>query len=159
MFFTITSIVFFFIAIIVSQFIADPNLKVAYWLMLFLLYISYANIYMSIYFYIKLRSSPGLQGPRGDQGEPGPDGSDGVCEIIPSCNIANCKGLIESTLEKNISDYKSIKDKIEENIELNSDEKNILRKMNQYIDVLTPICEDGSKNKTEFVEYIEKSIK
>tara|TARA_B100001093_G_scaffold504068_1_gene559347 strand:- start:630 stop:1109 length:480 start_codon:yes stop_codon:yes gene_type:complete len=159
MFFTISSIIFFFIAIIISQFIADPNLKVAYWLMLFLLYISYANIYMSTYFYIKLRSQPGIQGPRGDQGEPGPDGSDGVCEIIPSCNIANCKGLIEDVLKKNITEYNSIISKKNDNIELNTEDKKILRKVNQYIDTLVPMCEEGSKSKTEFVNYIEKSLK
>ena len=114
---------------------------------------------MSINFYVRLRSSPGIQGPRGDQGPPGPNGKDGVCEIIPSCNISNCKGLIESTLENNISEFKMIKNKINDSIELNFEEKKILRKMNQYIDVLTPICEEGSKSKTEFVKYIEDSIK
>ena len=68
MWYTLGSLFYFFLAIIVSQFIADRNIKIAYWLMLFLLHISLSNIYMSTYFYIKLRETPGIKGQRGDPG-------------------------------------------------------------------------------------------
>ena len=97
---TLTTIVFFFIAIIVSQFISDMNLRVSYWLMLLLFYISCANIYMSAYFYAKLRSQSGLQGERGDPGDSGPRGSNGTCIITPNCGIVNCRNLIETEISK-----------------------------------------------------------
>ena len=54
MWYTVLSLIYFMIATIISQYIIDRNLRVTYWLMLFLLHISLSNIYMSTYFYIKL---------------------------------------------------------------------------------------------------------
>jgi hypothetical protein len=158
MWYTISSLIYFFIAIIVSQFISDPNLKISYWLMLFLLHISLSNIYMSTYFYVKLRETPGIKGERGDPGEKGPDGSDGVCVISPSCGIANCRGLIEKELVKEVPEYKTIKTKIEQSIILTDDEKRILGKMNDFIDVLIQVCESGKMTKSEFLSHIKKSL-
>ncbi len=155
---TISTIVFFFIAIIVSQFIADMNLKTAYWLMLLLLYISCANIYMSAYFYAKLRSQSGLIGARGDPGDPGPRGSNGVCVITPNCGIVNCRDLIEKEIAKRISVYKKIKNDIENGNMLKSDQKKILRKINTFIDILIPVCESGKMTKTEFISHIDETI-
>lgn len=158
MWYTISSLFYFFIAIIVSQFIKDPNLKVAYWLMLFLLHVSLSNIYMSTYFYIKLRETPGIKGARGEPGEKGPDGSNGVCVISPSCNIANCKDVINKELVKQIPEYKTIRNKIENSIMLNDNEKRILMKMNDYIDLLIPVCESGKMTKSEFITHIKNSL-
>ena len=158
MIFTITSVVGFFITIIISQFIEDYNLKVAYWLMLFLLYISYANIYMSSYFYSKLRSQPGKQGPRGSPGTQGANGSDGVCDITPNCNIVNCKDLIEKTLKEAYPEYAKIVSKMDESFQLTGEETRMIEQMNQYIDLLTPVCNSTKKTKDQFVSYIKDSI-
>ncbi len=158
MWYTIGSLFYFFIAIIVSQFIKDPNLKIAYWLMLFLLHISLSNIYMSTYFYIKLRETPGIKGERGDPGEKGPDGSNGVCVISPSCGIANCRDLIDKELVKDIPEYAKIRNKISKSIMLNDDEKRILSKLNDFTDLLIPMCESGKMTKSEFVTHIKNSL-
>ncbi len=158
MWYTIGSLFYFFIAIVVAQFIVDPNLKIAYWLMLFLLHISLSNIYMSTYFYIKLREFPGIQGPRGPPGDPGPKGSDGVCVISPSCNIANCRGLIQKELAKEIPEFKTILNKRKNSINLTDDEKRILQKMNGYVDILLPVCENSNMTKREFISHIKKSL-
>lgn len=158
MWYTISSLFYFFIAIIVSQFIKDSNLKIAYWLMLFLLHISLSNIYMSTYFYIKLRETPGIKGERGDPGEKGPDGSNGVCVISPSCGIANCRDLIDKELVKNIPEYAKIRNKISKSIMLNDDEKRILSKLNDFTDLLIPMCESGKMTKSEFVTHIKNSL-
>jgi|TARA_B110000881_G_C18428269_1_gene439527 hypothetical protein len=158
MLFTISTVVFFFIAIIISQFIADMNLKIAYWLMLLLLYISCANIYISAYFYAKLRSQSGLQGKRGDPGDSGPRGSNGVCVITPNCGIVNCRSLIEKEISSRITVYKKIKDDIKNGNMLSSDQKKILRKINTFIDVLIPVCESGKMTKSEFITHIDETI-
>ena len=157
MLFTISTIVFFFIAIIVSQFIFDPNLKIAYWLMLMLLYISFSNIYMSAYFYAKLRSQPGLKGPEVIR-ERGPRGSNGSCIITPNCGIVNCRNLIENEIEKRLTVYKYIKNDIKNGNILKDDQKKILRKINSFIDVLIPVCESGKMTKTEFISHIDQTI-
>jgi hypothetical protein len=158
MWYTIGSIFYFFLAIILSQFIAEPNLKITYWLMLFLLHISLSNIYMSTYFYIKLRETPGIKGERGSPGVKGQKGSNGVCVVSPSCGIANCRGLIEKEMIKRIVEYKDIKNKISQSIMLNADDKRILNKLNGYIDVLLPICESGKMSKSEFINHIKNSL-
>ena len=84
-----------FLGIIIGQTINDIQLKLCYWLILFLFFITVTNIYITLHFYKKLREDPGIKGPRGDPGESGPKGSDGVCSLSTSCNINDCKGYIE----------------------------------------------------------------
>lgn len=158
MWYTLGSLFYFFLAIIVSQFIADRNMKIAYWLMLFLLHISLSNIYMSTYFYIKLRETPGIKGPRGDPGEMGSNGSNGVCVVSPSCGIANCRDLIDKEMVKQVPEYGTIRNKISGSIMLTDDEKRILSKLNDFIDILIPVCESGKMTKSEFVSHIKNSL-
>jgi len=158
MWYTLGSIFYFFLAIIVSQFIADRNIKIAYWLMLFLLHISLSNIYMSTYFYIKLRETPGIKGQRGDPGEMGSNGSNGVCVVSPSCGIANCRDLIDKEMVKQVPEYGTIRNKISGSIMLTDDEKRILSKLNDFIDILIPVCESGKMTKSEFVSHIKNSL-
>ena len=158
MWYTLGSLFYFFLAIIVSQFIEDRNIKIAYWLMLFLLHISLSNIYMSTYFYIKLRETPGIKGPRGDPGEMGSNGSNGVCVVSPSCGIANCRDLIDKEMVKQVPEYGTIRNKISGSIMLTDDEKRILSKLNDFIDILIPVCESGKMTKSEFVSHIKNSL-
>ena len=158
MWYTLGSIFYFFLAIIVSQFIEDRNIKIAYWLMLFLLHISLSNIYMSTYFYIKLRETPGIKGERGDPGEMGSNGSNGVCVVSPSCGIANCRDLIDKEIVKQVPEYGTIRNKISGSIMLTDDEKRILSKLNDFIDILIPVCESGKMTKSEFVSHIKNSL-
>jgi len=158
MWYTLGSLFYFFLAIIVSQFIADRNIKIAYWLMLFLLHISLSNIYMSTYFYIKLRETPGIKGQRGDPGEMGSNGSNGVCVVSPSCGIANCRDLIDKEMVKQVPEYGTIRNKISSSIMLTDDEKRILSKLNDFIDILIPVCESGKMTKSEFVSHIKNSL-
>jgi len=158
MWYTLGSLFYFFLAIIVSQFIADRNIKIAYWLMLFLLHISLSNIYMSTYFYIKLRETPGIKGERGDPGEMGSNGSNGVCVVSPSCGIANCRDLIDKEMVKQVPEYGTIRNKISGSIMLTDDEKRILSKLNDFIDILIPVCESGKMTKSEFVSHIKNSL-
>lgn len=135
MFFTISTIVFFFLAIIISQFILDPNLRIAYWLMLLLIYVSFSNIMLSTYFYIKLREQPGLQGDRGSSGEKGPKGSDGVCIVQPECGPVQNKynTIIEEEIRKINKDYDDIITKNEKGILLNDSDKKLKQVVDDFI--------------------------
>ena len=158
MIYFIIVMVFLFIILIVNQFLKDPNLKIAYWLLMFLFFISISNIYLSIIFYKKIRNEPGLIGPDGNSGDTGMNGSDGVCTLSTSCGISNCKLVIESELIKIFPIYKKIKSKLKRNIVLSGEEKKALNKINSYIDILLPVCESGKFNKKEFLDHIYNSV-
>ena len=93
---TIIALTIVFLSIIINKFIVDPQLQYIYWLVVFLLFVSVSNIYMTMHYYVKLRNEPGIKGERGDPGEKGQGGSTGVCEINTGCGaIQNCRDLIE----------------------------------------------------------------
>ena len=58
--------------------------------------LSIINIYLSIYYYIKLRSQRGTQGPRGPRGNKGQRGDSGVCAASETCQIDknDCRDLL-----------------------------------------------------------------
>ena len=156
----ITLVTFFmFIALIMNQFIYDPTLKICYWLVMFLVFITGLNVFLSIHFYKKLREDVGIQGARGPPGDKGPTGSDGVCVLSTSCGIANCRGVIEREFLKIFPEYKRINEKLDRSILLNDNDKKILKQINSKIDILMPICENGDYNKKEFLEHIHKSYR
>lgn len=135
MLFTIITVAFIFISLVISQFITDPNLKIAFWLMLVLIYVSYANIHLSSYFYAKLREQPGLQGERGNAGERGPQGSNGVCIVQEKCGAVEnqLQELFQSEIKKQNESYRKIMVKNDNGIELTDDEDNIKKIIDHYI--------------------------
>ena len=142
MLFTISTIFFFFISIIISQFIIDPNLKIAYCLMLLLVYISLSNIYMSFYFYNKLRAQPGLRGERGNSGELGARGSDGVCIVQPECGIIDYNKMIKDLLRTLDTNYDSILTKDTNGIMLEDEEKQIKSSIEDYVHSIQTLAEN-----------------
>lgn len=144
---------------VLNQFIEDVTLRLCFWLLVLLLFITFSNIYMSFYYYKKLREEDGLQGPRGDPGKKGPIGSNGVCKLSTSCGISNCRKVIEREFSNIFPEYQKIREKIDRNIILNDTDKKILAKINGKVDVLIPVCESGNYNKTEFLEHIRDSYK
>lgn len=158
MLFTISTIIFFFIAIIVSQFILDPNLKIAYWLMLLLVYISLSNIYLSVYFYLKLRANPGIRGERGDQGEQGPRGSDGVCIVQPECGIVDYNRMIKDLLRTLDANYDSILTKETNGIVLNGDEKQIKGSIEDYIHSIQTVAQEEKWTLENLKSHINKTF-
>lgn len=146
-------------AIVLNQFIEDNTLKLCFWLLIFLLFITISNIYLSFYYFKKLREEDGMQGPRGEPGEKGPKGSNGVCKLSTSCGISNCRKVIERELANIFPEYNKIREKMDRNIILNDKDKKILTKINAKVDVLIPVCESGNFNKKEFLEHIRDSYK
>ena len=158
---TIIALTIVFLSIIINKFIVDPQLQYIYWLVVFLLFVSVSNIYMTMYYYIKLRNEPGIKGERGDPGEKGQVGSNGVCEINTGCGaIENCRDLIEEELLTLMPEYANVlKKRDEEKKELNAKDNSILRQVNGYIGLLEPKCKSGRYTVEEMKKLIADSFK
>lgn len=161
MIYTVMVLTIIFISIIISKFIVNPDLQYIYWLVVFLLFVSVSNIYMTMYYYVKLRNDPGIKGERGDAGEKGQPGSNGVCEINTSCNaVQDCRGLIEDKLKEKMPEYRSVLDKRDKNREtLNAKDNSILRQVNGYVSILEPKCKSGRYTLEEMEKLIDDSFK
>ena len=156
------SIFYVFLTIIIGHLITDNNIKVVFFAVMFLLYISCYNIFITFKYYVKLRNNPGIKGDRGDPGKSGQLGSNGVCSMAKNCGISNCRKLIKDTIADTFPEYKVILNKQSKNLELNTNEKKQLRHINTYIDILIPQCEifdpDGSDPIEEFRQIIKNTI-
>ena len=158
---TIIALTIVFLSIIINKFIVDPQLQYIYWLVVFLLFVSVSNIYMTMYYYVKLRNEPGIKGERGDPGEKGQVGSNGVCEINTGCGaIENCRDLIEEELLTLMPEYANVlKKRDEEKKELNAKDNSILRQVNGYVGLLEPKCKSGRYTLEEMKKLIADSFK
>ncbi len=143
MFYWLYSVLYIFLTIIISSLIIEQNLKLIFFLIMFLLYISIYNIFITFDYYIKLRNNPGIKGDRGNPGDSGQNGNNGVCTMAKGCGIANCRKLIVDELSNTFPEYKNIRKKISKSIELSHNEKKQLRQINTYIDILIPQCEQA----------------
>ena len=87
-------IILFVIFYIISP--KEPGIKTTYWMVIGLACLSIINIYLSIYYYIKLRSQKGISGTRGPRGNKGSKGDTGVCASSERCQIDKneCKDLL-----------------------------------------------------------------
>jgi hypothetical protein len=152
-----------FITIIISQLVISPNIRLVFYLAMILLFVSLNNIFFSVLYYIKLRNSKGIKGDRGNPGDEGQDGSNGVCLMSKNCGIVNCRELIVEKLEKKFPEYVTINEKINTNLKLDDNEKAKKKKMEDYINILLPQCEnydiDESNGLDGFVKIINATIK
>lgn len=150
-------ILFIFLAIIVSQFIKGVKLKLMYWMIMILLFITFMNIYMTVTYYISMRNNPGVQGPRGNPGKIGLKGPPGVCTINTSCKqVYDCKNLIQTKIKEKSLEYRKVLKKVDNNVTLNDNDKQILSNVNEYIDLLDIKCKN--MNKEELLTELEKSL-
>ena len=146
-----------------SSFIEGSKLKIMYWLVVTLLFISVFNIYLTTKYYIKLRNEPGIRGERGDPGLQGDKGSKGVCVINTQCmGTEDCRDLIDRKIldlsEKYISsEYPDIVKKRDDGIKLNSREKDIYDKVNNLASIMESKCDKFTPE--EIVSKLEKALK
>ena len=152
------AVLYVFFSIIIGQFFIEQDLKLIYFMVMFLLYISLTNIYTSTKYYIKLRNLRGIKGDRGDPGDSGQKGSNGVCIMSNKCGLINCRKLIIDELKTRLPAYKAIRKKIHNNEELNGGDKLILEKVNSYIDILSPQCEQYEGGPEQFKVIIKDTI-
>ena len=80
-------LIVFIIAFSISFFILETKYRIAYYMILALLFLSGLNIYLSIVYYIQLRNTPGIPGVQGDKGPTGVKGAPGKCSFTSTCGI------------------------------------------------------------------------
>jgi hypothetical protein len=77
--------------------IPETKYKIAYYMILMLLFLSVLNIYLSVVYYIQLRNDPGIHGPQGSKGVKGSKGAPGKCSFTEKCGINNARQIILDT--------------------------------------------------------------
>ena len=87
-------LIIFIIAFSISFFIPEMKYRIAYYMILALLFLSALNIYLSIVYYIQLRNTPGIPGVQGDKGAPGTKGAPGRCSFSSTCSIKDSRNKI-----------------------------------------------------------------
>jgi hypothetical protein len=88
------------IIITVSFFIQEPSYKLAYFMIIGLGFLCLLNIYLTVFYYIKIRNSEGTPGPMGPKGNKGPKGEPGKCSFSQTCGISNPRTKIIDTASK-----------------------------------------------------------
>ena len=87
-------LIVFIIFFSISFFIPETKYRIAYYMILALLFLSGLNIYLSVVYYIQLRNTPGVAGTQGDKGPTGVKGSPGRCSFSETCKIKDARGKI-----------------------------------------------------------------
>lgn len=87
-------LIVFIIFFSISFFIPETKYRIAYYMILALLFLSGLNIYLSIVYYIQLRNTPGVAGTQGDKGPTGVKGAPGRCSFSETCEIKDARNKI-----------------------------------------------------------------
>ena len=88
------------IVVSISFFISEPSYKLAYFMIVGLAFLCLLNIYLTVFYYIKIRNTEGTPGPMGPKGNRGPKGEPGKCSFSETCGIQNPKQKILDTASK-----------------------------------------------------------
>jgi len=153
-------ILIYVILLVISQFIDDFNLRIAYWFVVALATLTIMNIYLSISYYIKLRSDPGSPGPRGAKGEMGPKGHTGKCTFSDECGISKCPQKIYSMAEDLYSSA-GISRKCLENPKKNCDSHELREKalpIHNQVEMLIKQCKNTKRAEEDFMRKIRPQV-
>ena len=88
------------IVVTISFFITEPSYKLAYFMIIGLAFLCLLNIYLTVFYYIKIRNSDGNPGPMGPKGIRGPKGEPGKCSFSETCGISDPRTKILDTASK-----------------------------------------------------------
>ena len=97
-------LIFSIIFISIGFMIPETKYKIAYYMILILLFLSILNIYLSVVYYIQLRNDTGIPGAQGTKGVKGSKGSPGKCSYTESCGITNARDMILDVASSMYSD-------------------------------------------------------
>ena len=154
----------FMILIAVGFMIRDKNLRISYILIIALGIFTFFNVYMTIKYYSKLRSTVGKQGPQGPKGPKGPQGEPGVCTFSEKCGIDDAKESILSEIEIRREFEDMFEDESQYNIFLNYlrdgvEGPNITENMKQVKILVNEIILNAKTTKIEKDDYYNKVFK
>jgi hypothetical protein len=154
---TVLLIIIFLITLIFSFSIEEVTLKICYWLVVFLLGLTFFNIILSISYYVKLRNDPGVKGPRGPPGRKGPKGIPGMCAMEDECGRDSCRAKIEEAVKLAFPD---IDGNCLSNLEQcqSPDQKQQISIISNQIDKLETLCKQSNEPVSIFVSGIKPQI-
>lgn len=149
-------VIILIVFIVISLFIEEFRLKLAYWLVVVLFVLSITNMYMSIVYYIKLREDPGIPGPRGAKGDQGPSGDIGKCTFSDKCGIENCEEKIYNIA----SDYYSSipLECLKDNTKCNENDAEKALPITNQINMLIEECKKTQTAESDFILRITPVI-
>jgi hypothetical protein len=149
-------ILIFIVFMVINFFITDPKMKLAYWFVVGLLFLTVMNIYMSIIYYIKLREDPGEPGPRGPKGQRGPQGDIGKCTFSETCGIQNCSEKIYGIGSKY---YPNINiECLKDTTKCSNEEKDKAIPVSNVLKTLISECESTQRSEDDFIRKITPLI-
>lgn len=152
------AIFYVFFAIILSQFVRGAKLKIVYWMIMVLLFVTCLNIYLTARYYINIRNNPGIKGEKGEPGKPGPQGGMGVCVIDTKCmEVFDCRKLIEDKIEEKSVEFRTVMNKKRKNMLLDGKDKKVLANVSRYVDLLDIKCKNMTKQ--ELLNELEESLR
>lgn len=146
----------FIMFIIISFFIKDYKLQIAYWSVVGLLTLTLINLYMSIGYYIKLREDPGQPGPRGPKGEKGPIGDPGKCTFSEKCGISDCEDKILALTDEYYPDISRAC--IKNNNKCSNEELELAKPISKQVDRLIEQCKKSNRAESDFLRKIRPLI-
>lgn len=147
-------IIIFFI-ITISFLITEPSYKLAYFLLVGLGFLCILNIYLTIFYYIRLRNDEGIAGPVGPKGVRGPPGEPGKCTFSESCGIENSKEKIIDVASKM---YQIKKECLNNPNNDNCDNEDIVSQaiqINKQINILEDMANKTTMAEKDFLEKLE----
>jgi hypothetical protein len=139
---------------IISMFIDEMKLRLAFYLIVALGTLCFINLYLTFTYYIKLRNEPGVAGPPGLKGDQGPKGDPGGCSYATKCGIDNPRPMIVNAVNAMYQIDKSCLN--DPNLDTCGD-KTTLDKANplhQQINLLERIANETSMSREQFKKKI-----
>jgi len=153
-------ILIYVVLLVISQFIEDFNLRIAYWFIVALGTLTSINMYLSIAYYVKLRNDPGKPGSRGPKGDDGPRGHSGKCTFSDECGISRCNEKIYSLAEELYADA-GLSRKCLQNPMKNCKshmEREKALPINKQVEMLIEKCKNTHRSEEDFMRKIRPQI-
>jgi hypothetical protein len=157
-------VLFIFIIFLVIGFvIEDKNLKISYWLSVGLGVFTIINIYLTITYYMDLRTRQGERGPKGLKGELGGKGDPGNCVFREKCEIADCEDKIKKELNNNKNLFNNIEEKCYldpslENCDNNDEKLASGQTVNKIYNDLVKKCKQNDLDEEDFINKLKTSL-
>jgi hypothetical protein len=139
---------------IISLFIDEMKLRLAFYLIVALGTLCFINLYLTFTYYIRLRNEAGIGGPQGPTGDAGPRGDPGGCSYATKCGIDDPRPMIIDA----VNAMYQIDKKCLNNPSLdNCPDKEVMDKaypLNKQIDLLEKIANETALSREEFKKKI-----
>ena len=142
----------------ISFFIVETSYKLAYFLLVGLGFLCLLNIYLTVYYYIKLRNDEGVAGPMGEKGPKGPKGEPGKCTFSTTCGIENPREKIITVA----SEMYDISAKcLDKPVVTNCDNEDVVAqavKINKQISILEDMANKTTMAESDFMNKLQMCL-